>query len=170
MIPSDRSLLTGKRVTVGVDSKGKVFTIHDHLDEPSEMTLPEHWTGTSSFETKVSVSMISENHRGNLKVPMTCCKSATNTYRKVVQPIINTIKGLRKHKRRNIPKLHTLIEVCCGADSKFGSPDLMPPNVEVVRITSSNDFSTSLSAQGLQKAIKALRSAVGKRDRRHVTV
>ena len=101
---------------------------------------------------------------------MTCCQSATNTYRKIAQPIINTTKGLRKHKRRNIPKFHTLIGVCCSADSKFGSPDLMPPNVEVVRITSSNDFSTSLPAQGLRKAIKALRSVVGKRDRRHVTI
>ena len=135
-------------MTVGIDSNGKVFTIHDHLGDPSKITLPDHWTGTSSFETRVSVSMISDNHRGDLEVPTARCKSATNEYRKIVQPIIDTIKGLRKHKRRNIPKLHTLIEVCCSADSKFGSPDLVPPNVRAVRITLSDDSSTALPSTG----------------------
>lgn len=149
-VPDDFSLKTGERLTAAADESGKVHFISDHLTAPKINEYPPLWTGTSTVRTHKPVQMNSAIVRKNLKVPMACCKSVINGYSWKTRRPTTALKELKRHILTNVPHERVLIEVCCGADIRFGRNDLKPSNVEVLRITLQEDFSCKNPATGLQ--------------------
>ena len=115
-----------------------------------------------SFRTKISKRMVSPKVEANLKVPMVCCESSSNSYRKATLNNVEGMKALPMHHRANVPGKHVLIEVCCGSNSRFGRDPLRPPQVEVIRITLEVDFSWRSTATGLTIALSKIRGAARK--------
>jgi len=145
--------LGDSRRTVGIYEDGSTFIHEDNWRSPKLKAFKPKmkWRGTTTFKTKLA-SRDNEHHSTNPKVPRNNRVEGSNSpHRRNLAPLLHRLVKSKLYSRQRHSGRKTVIELCCGNDSRLGCEEFVGRNTKVVRITEQDDFT---SQKGLQKKSK----------------
>jgi len=141
---------------VGIYEDGTTFIHEDNWRSPkSKAFRPKmRWRGTTTFKTKTA-SQDKQHYTTNPKVPrQNRIEGSNSPHRRNLAPLLHRLVKSKLYSRQRHSGRKTVIELCCGNDSRLGCEGFVGRNAKVVRITEQDDFT---SQNGLQKTMDAIR-------------
>jgi hypothetical protein len=132
-----RKLITSNRRTVGIYRDGTTFIHEDNWLSPNAKPFEPKgpWRGTTTFKTKNAKRDTNKDYHNNQKVPRNNrTEGPVNPYRRALAPLLHRLVHNKIYSRQRHAGPKTVIELCCGENSRLGSSQLFwqkhqgPPN------------------------------------------